>query len=203
MLDPHNPHYGEPGAVYGAVFYSAGAPDNNQPNHTMLQDLIELNLSDADWAEIDAALATLETKLGAKLLDLTIEQRQSLNKMGDRSEPFCRQSLIIGRQNVGELTTRAAAALAKAEGDLAGCDKLRPRMNRLVSLTEKANDSEMALGSDVMEYALFQYGLLSATGAGAGLDDLYAQLAQRFAKSPAKPAPATPAPVPTPPAPPA
>ncbi len=181
-------------------------PEDNNPNpqtNTMLQDLIDLNLSDADWAEIDAALTTLETKLGANLLDLTTEQRMSLNKMGDRSEPFCRQSLIIGRQNAAELTARAAAALAKAEGDLAACEKLRLRLTRLTSLNEKANDSEMALGSDVMEYALFQYGFLSAIGAGAGLDDLYAQLGQRFAKGspqPAQPAQPAPTPTPTPPA---
>ena len=60
------------------------------------------------WVLIDAALATLETKLGAKLLDLTTEQRISLNKMGDKSEAFCRESLIVGRQNVAELTPRAS-----------------------------------------------------------------------------------------------
>jgi len=180
-------------------FWSPVAANNNQENNTMLQNLIELNISDEDWAAIDAALLVLETKLGAKLVDLTPQQRQSLNKMGDLSEPFCRQSLVIGRQNVGELTARATAALGKAEGDLGGCDKLRPRLTRLVSLTEKTKDSEMALGSDVMEYALFQYGFLSAIGAGAGLDELYAQLGMRFARSAPEPHP-TPTPPPTPPA---
>jgi hypothetical protein len=178
-------------------FWSPVADNPNQENNTMLQNLIELNISDADWADIDAALLVLETKLGAKLLDLTVQQRQSLNKMGDLSEPFCRQSLTIGRQNVAELTTRAVTALGKAEGDLANCDKLRVRQTRLISLNEKANDSEMALGSDVMEYALFQYGFLSATGAGAGLDELYAQLSQRFGRQSPQP---TPTPPPTPPA---
>jgi hypothetical protein len=182
-------------------FWSPVANNNNQENTTMLQNLIELNIPDADWTDIDAAILVLETKLGAKLLDLTPQQRQSLNKMGDLSEPFCRQSLVIGRQNVAELTTRATAALTKAEGDLGGCDKLRPRLTRLISLTEKGNDSEMALGSDVMEYALFQYGFLSATGAGAGLDELYAQLSQRFGRQSPQPTPApTPTPPPTPPA---
>lgn len=158
-----------------------------------MQNLLDLNISDADWVLIDAALATLETKLGAKLLDLTTEQRSSLNKMGDKSEAFCRQSLVIGRQNVAELTTRAAAALTAAEGDLANCDKLRPRLARLTSLTEKSDDSELALGSDVMEFSLFQYGLLSAIGAGAGLDALHDQLSARFARTPT-PAPAPPTP---------
>ena len=159
----------------------------------MLQNLINLDISDADWVLIDAALATLETKLGAKLLDLTTEQRIGLNKMGDKSEAFCRQSLIVGRQNVAELTTRATAGLTAAEGDLVNCDKVRPRLTRLTSLTEKAGDTEMAIGSDIMEYALFQYGFLSAIGAGAGLDELYQQLGMRFSRtSPTEPPPPTP-----------
>ncbi len=39
----------------------------------MTQDLIELNLTPADWTAIDAALTTLENTLRAALLDLTPE----------------------------------------------------------------------------------------------------------------------------------
>ncbi len=161
--------------------------------HTMQQNLVNLATNPPDWAAIDAALLVLETELGAKLIDLTPAQRQSLNKMGEKSEAFCRQSLVVGRQNVAELTTRAVTALTAAEGDLASCDQLRPRLARLTALQEKADDTEMALGSDVMEYALFQYGFLSAIGAGAGLDALYEQLGSRFTKTPT---PEPPAPTP-------
>ena len=177
------------------IKFDGFAPEPENIN-TMTQNIIELTIPDADWTDIDAALLVLETKLAAKLLDLTTEQRKSLNKMGEKSEAFCRESLVVGRQKSEELTVRAVAALTKAEGDLVNCDKLRHRLVRLRSITEKADDSEMALGSDVMEYATFQYGLLSAIGAGAGLDELHAQLSARFAKNPA-PAPVTPPP-PTP-----
>jgi hypothetical protein len=43
-----------------------------------------------------------------------------------------------------------------------------------------------------MEYALFQYGFLSAIGAGAGLDTLYAELGTRFSRAPQTPATPTP-----------
>jgi hypothetical protein len=49
----------------------------------MTQDLLNLGITDADWTAIDAALDTLETKLGTKLLDLTVEQRSRLTKMGE------------------------------------------------------------------------------------------------------------------------
>ena len=180
-------HWDTPGLTWDGF-----VPETSNPN-LMSQNLLTLDISDADWTAIDAALATLETKLGAKLLDLTIEQRIALNKMGEKSEAFCRHSLVVGRQNVGELTTRAVAGLTAAEGDLVNCDKVRPRLARLTALTEKADDTEMALGSDVMAFALFQYGLLSALGAGAGLDELYAQLGARFSRTPA---PETPPPTP-------
>jgi hypothetical protein len=64
----------------------------------MSQNLISLNLSEADFAEIDGALGTLETKL-AGLLDLNIDERRGLMKMGDKSEAFCRQTLTVLAQN--------------------------------------------------------------------------------------------------------
>jgi hypothetical protein len=157
----------------------------------MTQDLITLEISDADWTAIDAALTTLETKLGSKLLDLTLEQRSRLTKMGDKSEAFCRQALITGRLNAAKLPADTVADLTAEEGDLAELDKLRPRLARLTSLAEKADDTEVALGSDIMVFALSLYGLLKAIGAsaGAGLDTLRTQLKTRFARA-SKPAPA-------------
>ena len=153
----------------------------------MTQDLLNLGISPEDWTAIDAALDTLEEKLGAKLLDLTVEQRSRLTKMGDSSEAFCRQSLIVGRQTVAKLPADTAADLATEEADLADLDLLRPRLARLQSLNEKAEDSEMALGSDIMVFSLTLYGVLKAMGAGSGLDSLKAQMGARFARSPKAP----------------
>jgi hypothetical protein len=166
----------------------------NQPPPIMTQDLLSLGISDADWTAIDTALDTLETKLGAKLLDLTPAQRKGLTKMGDKSEAFCRQALVVGRQNATKLPTDTATDLTAEEGDLADLDKLRPRLTRLLSLSEKADDSEVALGSDLMVFSLSLYGILKAIGAGGGLDELKAQMGARFARGPkvAKTSPPTP-----------
>jgi len=160
----------------------------------MTQVLIALGIMDAYWTAIDGALTTLETKLGDKLLDLTVEQRSRLTKMGDKSEAFCRQALITGRQNAGKLPTDAAADLTAEEADLADLDKLRPRLARLTALTEKADDSEVAIGSDIMVFSLTLYGILKAIGAGAGLDALKAQMGARFTRGPRTPRPAPPTP---------
>lgn len=152
----------------------------NSSHTTMTQDLLTLDISDADWADIDAALTTLETKLAAKLCDLTIEQRTNSTKMGNKSEAFCRQALVTGRLNVVKLPADAAADLTAEEADLASLDKLRPRLARLTALREKADDSEMALGSDIMVFSLSLYGILKAIGVGAGLDALRSQMSARF-----------------------
>src|SRR5882672_11309692 len=123
----------------------------NQTQKVMTQNILDLNISDADWLLIDAALVTLETKLGAKLADLNVQQRKELVKMGDKSEAF-------GRQNAASLPPQTVTDLTAEEGDLTNLDKLRPRLARLMSLNEKAGDSEMALGSDIMVYCLTLYG---------------------------------------------
>lgn len=158
----------------------------------MTQDLLALDISDADWAAIDAALTTLETKLAAKLLDLTPNDRRRLTKMGDKSEAFCRQALVVGRQNAAKLPPDTATDLTTEEGDLAALDKLRPRLARLTALSEKADDSEIALGSDIMVFSLALYGVLKAIGAGAGLDALKAQMGARFDRGPRTPKPTPP-----------
>lgn len=160
--------------------------DGNVPAHlyplntTMSQNLLTLNISTQDWTDIDAAFTVLETKLGAKLIDLTPEQRSELTKMGNKSEAFCRQALIVARQNAASLPPQTVTDLTAEEGDLAEIDKLRPRLARLTALKEKADDSELALGSDIMVFCLAVYGVLKAIGQGTGLDELKAQMKARF-----------------------
>ena len=154
----------------------------------MAQNLVSLKLSAVDLTAIDGALTTLEQKL-AGLLGLTPEQRQRLNKMGDGSEAFCRQTLNVLAQNPGIVP--ASFNLTEAQADLAAIDTLRPRLARLSALMEKGHDTETALGSDTMSAALEGYALLKVSGKGAGLAALRQQMSSRFArtgKKPAKPA---------------
>lgn len=157
---------------------------------TNMQDLIDLSpITTQDWTDIDAALDVIETKLISRLIDLTPQERKELTKMGDKSEAFARQCLVVARQNDGKLPADTVTELGAAEGDLSSIDKLRPRLTRLMQMVEKADDSEVALGSDIMVFALAVYGILKAIGAGAGLDQLKAQMSARFVrKAKAKPA---------------
>lgn len=57
-------------------------------------------------------------------------------------------------------------------------------MARLSRLTDRAEDTETALGSDVIAMALQVYRLLKFTGRNEGLETLRQQLGERFAKVP-------------------
>ena len=147
----------------------------------MTQNIATLNLTDAQLAAVDAALMELETQL-AGLIALPPTQKRGLRKMGEKSEAFCRQALRVLEQNPQLVPPNVLAA--DAIGDLAAIDKLRPRMTRLSRLSERASDTDIALGSDVMTTALQVYGLLKLTGAGEGLEAMRRDLGTRFERGP-------------------
>jgi hypothetical protein len=151
------------------------------------QNLISLTLSDADLLVIDEALSILETRFRG-LLSLQPDERRALAKMGDKSEAFCRQTLTVLVQN--PQVVPPSLDVSEATDDLRAIDTLRPRLARLKRLTERAEDTEMALGSDVMMAALEGYALLKVSGRNQGLDGLRQQLSSRFGGGPRKPAPA-------------
>ena len=152
----------------------------------MSQNLISLTLSDADLLVIDEALSILETRFRG-LLSLQPDERRALAKMGDKSEAFCRQTLTVLVQN--PQVVPPSLNVSAATDDLRAIDTLRPRLARLKRLTERAEDSEMALGSDVMMAALEGYALLKVSGRNQGLEGLRQQLSSRFGGGPRKPAP--------------
>ena len=100
--------------------------------------------------------------------------------MGDKSEAFCRQALTLLANNPQVVPPSLSVAEAKA--DLATLDALRPRLDKLRQLTERADDTELALGSDVMGAALEGYALLKVAGQGEALKAARRDLSARFAK---------------------
>ena len=109
------------------------------------------NIKETLFSFDEAYEKEFERVLGDKLLDLTVEQRSRLTKMGDKSEAFCRQALITGRQNAGKLPTDAAADLTAEEADLAeflfekackSVEKLRGNKRRLFTELEESGDED-------------------------------------------------------------
>ncbi len=138
------------------------------------------SFSEAELAEIDGALAVLERHF-APLPELTPDERRQLTKMGDKSEAFCRQTLVVLAQHPEVLP--ANFDLTEAQNDLKQLDQLRPRLHRLERLQGKGWDADTALGSDIMSACLDGYALLKVTGKGAGLEALRAGMSRRFTRA--------------------
>ena len=154
----------------------------------MTQNLVSLDISAADVAEFDAALAVIE-KFVKPLLSLTADEVKGLSKMGDKSEQFCRQAAMVLGQNRDTLP--ATFALDEMVADLAAFDVLRPRAVRLHDAVAKLDDTLMALGSDVMVAASKGYGLMQMFGKDESLTMLQdAMLVRRPGNRKPKAAPA-------------
>ena len=151
----------------------------------MKQNLVSLEFSAAQLEAVDAALALLEENL-AELVTLTAEQRRKALKMGDGSEVFCRQTELVLRQNAGMVPPDFE--LSEFQQDIATLDALRPRLQRLRTLTDRADDTELALGSDILSASLDGYALTKVIGKGTGLDTLKAAMKTRLARKARKPA---------------
>ena len=83
--------------------------------------------------------------------------------------------------------------VTEAAADLVAFDQIGTFLLRLTRLSERAEDTSTALGSDLMSFALEGYGLLKVSGKNQGLEDLRRDLGARFARGAARttPEPAT------------
>jgi hypothetical protein len=152
----------------------------------MSQNLLSIALSDEDIAAINMALGDIESRL-IQLVALDNDARRGLTKMGDKSEAFVRQTLMVLEQNPDIVP--AAINLSEAQADLRAMDQLRPVAARLQRLSERVSDSRMALGSDAMNTALQGYGLLKLAGRNKGLQALSQALSARFSRNSRNPEP--------------
>ena len=143
----------------------------------MAQNLISLQLTPEQMVEAEQAVTALEQVLSG-LISLSVADRRRLTKMGQKSEVFCRQALtvLVGNPQI----VPPSLDLDEAMLDLKALDQLRPLLQRLARLSERGEDTEMALGADLMEVALEGYALLKVSGKQMGLDGLRKELGSRW-----------------------
>ena len=146
-----------------------------------MQNLVSLQLSAQDLTDFDAALATLR-RLTANMRALPANTRRDLNKMGEKSEYFCRQTLNVLAANPQILPS--TLDLAEAQRDMLAVEQLRPRLQQLEQMVEKLDDTVLALGSDVINCALEGYALLRVSGKSEGLKAARRELSARWSKGP-------------------
>jgi len=143
----------------------------------MSQNVISLALSADQLAEVNKALDALEKHL-TDLISLSVDDRSELRKMGPKSEMFARKAYDVMAQSPEILP--GTFELADFTADIEALDQLRPVFTRIAALAGRANDTEMALGSDIFNAALEGYRYAKLAGKGAALDELKAQASVRF-----------------------
>ena len=144
----------------------------------MSQNVVSLALSAEQLTEVKKALDVLEKNLEG-LISLSVEDRSQLLKMGSKSEMFARKAHEVLAQSPEILP--ATFELAEFKADIEALDQLRPVFVRIAALAGRAEDTEMALGSDIYNAALEGYRFAKLAGKGTTLDELRAQAAVRFA----------------------
>ena len=143
----------------------------------MSQNLVSLALSADQLTEVNKVLDMLEKNL-AGLISLSADDRAELRKMGPKSEMFARKAYDVLAQSPEIMP--GTFALADFTVDIEALDQLRPVFARIAALAGRANDTEMALGSDLMTASLEGYAVLKVSGKSAGLDNLRQALSARF-----------------------
>lgn len=154
---------------------------------------ISVEITAQDKTAIAAAIQSLKTLLQPYLINLTVEERQSLPRLGDRSLAFdskCeaymanRPDLVPGFLNLTEM-----AKDRKLVADLLPC------LRELAPLCEGLEDTVMLANSDNMngDLAFYQSVRQAAKRGVAGTDTIYNDLKERF---PGRPRQDPPAPTP-------
>ena len=147
----------------------------------MSQNLISLTIDSSRFTAIEAAVTALEKEL-VDFVELSVEQRRELLKLGPKTEVFCRATIEVMERNPGALP--ADFDLEAIRTDRVAIDQVRPLLSRLRMLVSRVQDTEMALGSDLYKAALDGYRFAKATGKGAMLDELRMQASPLFKGNP-------------------
>ena len=168
-----------------------------QNTHTMASDnRISLTLTPTKKAAILAAVAALKAELVGVTINLTVDERQTLPKIGDKTLAFDEKCKTYMSQRP-ELVP-GFVDMAEMVKDRALVADLAPILSELLPICEGVEDTMSLAYTDIYlsDLSFYQSVKQAAKRGAAGTDTIYNDLKERF---PGRP-PATP-PAPTPPTP--
>jgi hypothetical protein len=144
-----------------------------------MQNKISFTISDEALANIKNALKTMEENLPG-LLNLTIDERRSLPKLGDKSFSFVTKNLEFAKSN--PQVVPPFLDVTEFEIDVKAFNELNKVLNPLKQFTEKLDDTTMLSGSEAYSAALIFYNAVkSAAKAGVpGMKVVFEDLQARF-----------------------
>jgi len=144
-----------------------------------MENKVSITLNTEAITAITAAIGTIEQNLPA-LINLSVEDRKSIPKMGDKTLAFVNKTLEYARQN--PQVVPAFMDVAEFEKDVAAVTSLNKVLKPLQQLVEKLDDTTLLSGSEAYMAALVFYNAVKgASKAGVpGMKTLYDDLQTRF-----------------------
>ncbi len=145
-----------------------------------LKDLLQNKLTAADVAAINTALATIETALAGKTVNLTPEERKQFGSINEQNK------LLVNKIN--DFRTSQAqhnspqVDWVEFEADYAARTDLSAIVTKLDAITEQITDTRILHDNDNFQQSLTQYSYLSYLSQQnvAGTTGLKEEVAQFF-----------------------
>lgn len=144
-----------------------------------LENKISLSVSSESMKKISDAIHVIQGELPF-LLNLSVDERKSLLKMGDKTVAFVHKAFEYANQN--PQTLPAFVSLPEFEKDVQMVDSLTKVLYPLEQLVEKLDDTCKIAGSEAYSAALVYYkSVKSAANAGVpGMKGIVDDLSVRF-----------------------
>lgn len=137
-------------------------------------------LSESDRDAAIALIAQVRDQL-PNLRDLTVDERKSLSGMGEKNRSFARKVVEVIQQSP-EFLPRSFDA-DRLQQNLIAYDRYSTILMAVNQLRDLLDATTIAIGSEAYNDALTAYRYAKASGQGASLDAMMAEMKQRFRKS--------------------
>lgn len=151
------------------------------------ENRISVKIPSEDLTAIRAAIQVLQDKLMPHLVPLSVDERHSLVKMGDKNVAFVSKCKEFIEQNPNLVPQYISVEEIKT--DLAAVETLRSLLNPVAQIASALDDSIMLSGSEALVPALSFYhhikgaARVNVPGAKTILQELKTQFAKKSRKT--------------------
>jgi hypothetical protein len=141
---------------------------------------VSINISEADLAEINAGIQTLQNKLMPYLVTLSADERKELPKMGDKTVSFVQKTQEYCKQNpdlVPQFLDVDALNI-----DVEAYEQIRSMYQPLLQITDSLWDTMILTGSEAYSASLIFYNSVknAAKSKVQTAETIYNDLSARF-----------------------
>ena len=148
----------------------------------MQENRISIVINDVALQNILSAIETIKTNL-PDLISLSLEERSTLPKMGDKTLAFVQKTFAYAKQNPDIVPNYID--LDEFQKDLEAVEKLNQTLRPLAKLSEELEDSIMLAGHEAYMAALAIYTAFKAAAKSnvPGMKNIVEDLGERFPRA--------------------